>query len=151
MEESKRKMVMVIVIVVCLALAAVVAYRNYTKDSTTIKGIKRGTIFLMKCNNPDCGHELEIDKKDYIEWSKEQMDAGATRTPGMPCPKCGEESVFRAVKCPKCGTVFFYGRGGAEAEAPDICPECGYSETFEKMKERRKKREEQREKAIKGN
>ena len=52
--------------------------------------------------------------------------------PPVKCEKCGEESVFAAIKCEKCDKIFF--PGTVEGKYEDKCPECGYSPTEEAEK-----------------
>jgi hypothetical protein len=56
-------------------------------------------------------------------------------SPGWPlkCPKCGKDSVLRAIQCEKCKNIFFE---DPEATYVDKCPKCGYSAVEEAMKER---------------
>jgi phage FluMu protein Com len=50
----------------------------------------------------------------------------------LKCPKCGENSVFAAIKCEKCGKVFF--PGTVEGQFDDKCTGCGYSKKEEMSK-----------------
>jgi len=129
MEESKKKAIMVAVIVVFLVLAGAIAYINRPSSSSTA-AMKRGTMLWVKCANPDCGVEYEMDMKDYYEYLQSHREGTTVIYP--PCKECGEQSIYRAVKCEKCGSVFFYGQAGEDY--PDRCPQCSYS----KMEEERK-------------
>ncbi|HUN80952.1 MAG TPA: hypothetical protein VMV81_05510 [Phycisphaerae bacterium] len=42
---------------------------------------------------------------------------------GMPlvCPKCKEKKVYRAIKCAKCGTLYF---SSDVPDSPGVCPKC---------------------------
>ena len=84
-----------------------------------------------------CKEAWEIDKKDYYTQTEEMLRANPTsmQTPALTCPKCQENSVYRAVKCAKCEHVFLYGKPGDFA---DRCPECGFS----KMEDDRQKARE---------
>jgi ribosomal protein L40E len=81
-------------------------------------------MILVKCNNPNCNAEYEIDNKDYLEFMRKNANPMAMESPAMKCEKCGENSVFKAVKCEKCGNVFFWGN---PTDFADRCPKCGYS------------------------
>jgi predicted Zn-ribbon and HTH transcriptional regulator len=83
-------------------------------------------MWWVKCGNPDCNTEYEMDMKDFI-------DSGGI-SKALTCQKCSEESIFKAVKCEKCGLVFF--SGSVRGDYTDRCPECGYSETEESRKAR---------------
>ena len=126
MEEGQKKVVKVIVVIACLAAAGII-YKMTSRSSGGLSGFKRGVQIWIKCNNLDCGHEDQIDKKDYFEYQEKHWNPKAPlATPTLVCSKCSEHSVYRAVKCPKCQKVFFY---GASESYPDKClePECGYS------------------------
>ena len=92
---------------------------------------------FRKCNNPDCGEAYQIDKKDYFLQIEERIKINtmSLQTPPLVCEKCGQESVFRAEKCEKCGKIFF--SGAVPNDFPDRCPECGCSKT-EAVREARK-------------
>jgi len=140
MEESKRKPIMIGVIVVCLAVAGAVTYMRSTGDS----GLEefKGQMVWVKCGNPDCGAEYEMDMIEYLEYLEEHEGEGALdedeeeMVVPLPCEECGKLSVFRAEKCAKCGHVFF--SGSVPNDFRDRCTECGYSKTEE---DRRRYRE----------
>jgi len=150
MEESRKKLnttskmlaglsktVMLIIIVVCLTLAVVIFIKTQSGGSGGIETIKRGEeLYWVKCNNPKCKAEYQIDKKDYYEQIEEKMRANpmAMVTPPLLCKECREQSVLRAVKCEKCGQVFFY--GADPTDFADRCPECGHSKTEAERKAR---------------
>ena len=137
MEESKKKAVMIAVVITCIAAAAVITYVSSSGSGGGIETIERGELMWVKCGNPDCGAEYQIDQRDYFEYIKEHQ-VGLVRPP-MVCEKCQEDSVFRAEKCEKCGAVFFY--EAVVEDLPDRCTECGYSAIEEKRKAVRDARE----------
>ncbi len=125
MEESRKKPVMLGVIVVCFVLAGVV----YLK--TRPRGIDykpfRGKITWVLCRNSECGHSWEMDLAEYHKFIQKNADPRVPLAPPITCPKCGEPSGYRAVKCAKCGAVFE--EGTVPADFADKCPKCGYSQT----------------------
>ncbi len=132
MEEGQKKVVMIVIVIACLAAAGIITYVTRSGEG----GIRRfaaGEITQLKCNNPDCGHEFEMDQADYLEYLKEHAVPGMS-VPPIPCPQCGEDSCFRAIKCEKCGKVFF--PNTVEARFEDKCPDCGYSELEERRAQR---------------
>ena len=137
MEEGKKKSVMIAVIIACIAAAGVITYVSSSGGGGGIETIERGELMWVKCGNPDCGAEYQIDQRDYFEYIKEHQK-GLVRPP-MVCEKCGEESIFRAEKCNKCGAVFFY--EAVAEDLPDRCTECGYSQIEEDRKVVREARE----------
>ena len=137
MEDSKKKSILIGVIVACVVLAFVITYVTRPESSGGIEGIKPGEMMWVKCSNPDCGAEYQMSKKEYYEYVKEHQTGLAA--PPLVCKECGEESIYRAIKCPNCEVVFFYRAAGPD-DFSDRCPECGYSETEEKRKEAREAR-----------
>ena len=96
----------------------------------------------VKCRA--CGVSWKMDLEEYHKFIQENADAFGTtpattmkririeRTaprsnlpPPIPCPKCGEPSGYRVVKCEKCGEIFE--RGTVPADFADRCPKCGHS------------------------
>lgn len=135
MEDSKKKRIMIGVVVVCFVAAGVIWYATRPAD-TGIGSIKRGTMFWVKCNEPKCGAEYQIDSKDYYEYvQKHQKGMGP---PPLICKECGKKKAYRAEKCEKDGTVFFY--SSIPGDFPDRCPKCGYSKTEEQIKQAREAR-----------
>lgn len=123
---------MIGVIVACLVAAGVITYKTRSGGSGT--KVFRGQPIWVQCGNPDCGAEYQMDKAEYFDTIEAlvRQNPMVMQTPALVCEKCGEESVYRAEKCPKCGTVFFrgaVGRGDFADRCPD--PKCGYSESEE--------------------
>ncbi len=110
-----------------------------SRSTGGIKSIKGEDLMWVMCQNPNCKSAYQIDKKDYYTQIDEKMRANpmSIQTPALTCQKCGQNSVYRAVKRPKCGHMFFYGKRG---DFDDRCPECGFS----KMEDERKKARERR-------
>ena len=93
----------------------------------------------VKCRNQACEAEYEITKKEYFEYVEKHADLALLEVPPLVCKKCDQESVYRAVKCAKCGLVFETGTVPSDFE--DRCPKCKYSKIEEG---RRKKAREAR-------
>jgi len=138
MEDSKKKPVMIGIVVACLVLAAVITYMSQSESSTGIESIDPGRMTWLKCTNPDCGAEYEVSLRSYLTFVEENIQGMSA--PPMVCEQCGEESVYRAVKCEKCGLVFL--RDSVPNDFSDRCPECGFSKIEDKRKQRRQSREQ---------
>jgi len=136
MVGSVKKPVLIGIIVLCLAVAAAVTYKSRSRDQGGIESIPADEMMWVKCNNPQCKAEYQIPKREYFQFIEKNVDPMATRPPGMRCKECGKDSVYRAVKCPKCGTVFFYGVAGP-SDFADRCPNCKFSETEDSRKRAR--------------
>jgi hypothetical protein len=132
MEENAKKTLLIVVAVACLAAAGIIVYK--TMGGGAGPSQPTGKVWV-KCNNPKCNNEYEITAKEYSDFVMQNggyrqfMMSGAVP---MKCPKCNEDSVFKAVKCEKCGKVFF--PETIEGKAEDTCPGCGYSPSEEAAK-----------------
>ena len=131
MKESKKKQIKITVVIVCLGLAGAIVYMSRPERSG-LDSVPRGQMIWVKCGNPDCGAEYEIDNKDYWEYIEKHRNPMSLSAPPLTCRDCGKRSIFRAVKCEKCSLVFFHGTN--QTSFADTCPECGFS----KMKEQRR-------------
>lgn len=135
-----KNTIYVIVIALCLVLAVVIFVMTRGGGPSGIEAMERGEMTLVMCNNPACKATYEIDLKDYYTELQEKAQANPaimSGTPPLTCKECGEESLFRAVKCEKCGHVFFYGN---PADFDDRCPECGFSKIEDERRRRREAR-----------
>ena len=129
MDESKKPL-MIGVVVVCFIVAGFILYKTHSGSGVTT--IKPGEKMLwVKCSNTACNNEYEMDEVDYIKHLRDFRSGGDAAAP-MVCPKCGQKSVFEAIKCPKCGNVFFAGNPG---DLPDRCPKCKFSQIEESRKQ----------------
>ena len=133
MEENAKKMLLIVVAVACIAAAGIIVYKTMGGGGTA-PSQPTGKVWV-KCNNPKCGHEYEISAQEYNTFvmnnggPRQFMMSGAVP---MKCSKCNEESTFKAMKCEKCGKVFFPGTVADKVE--DTCPGCGYSPSDEAAK-----------------
>jgi ribosomal protein L40E len=130
-----KNTVYAIVIVGCLILAGIIFLVTKSGGTGGVEDLPRGEMYLVKCNNEACGATYEIDRVDYYKAVDQKARANpmSLQTPALVCQKCGKESVFRAVKCEKCGNVFFWGN---PSDFNDRCPKCGYSAEEAKRKAR---------------
>jgi DNA-directed RNA polymerase subunit RPC12/RpoP len=92
-----------------------------------IEQLKRGVLYWVKCTNPKCEHEWQMDRKDYFMYLRDHQNPMVLAAPAVACPKCSEASGYRSEKCEKCGTMFL--RGSVPHDFADRCPECGHSRT----------------------
>jgi hypothetical protein len=135
MEESRKKPIMIAVIVVCLGVAAFITFRG-RGGGDALDGIPDDAMVWVKCNNPSCNAEYEMNEKEYIKQMREQLIDPDAPSPPLTCEKCGKPSLYGAMKCgnPACGIVFF--KGAVPNDFEDRCPKCRIS----KMEEERKQR-----------
>jgi len=137
MKEGDKKLIKTVIIIVCLGLAGTIVYMSRPRRSG-LDSVPRGQMIWVKCANTDCGAEYEIDNRDYWEHIEKHRNPMSLSVPALVCRNCGKKSVFRAVKCEKCGLIFFHGTN--QTSFADTCPGCGFS----KMKERRRSGHEER-------
>jgi predicted Zn-ribbon and HTH transcriptional regulator len=127
MEESTKKLVMIVVVVVCLAAAADIAYKNLGGGKGLIP--TPATVWI-KCTNPDCNAEYQMKREDYLKQVREVTAYTVGMTP-IRCEKCGKDTAYLAIKCPKCGFVFVEGM-----TPDDVCPNCGWSTVTNKYEQK---------------
>jgi hypothetical protein len=132
MEDSKKKVIKIAVVIACVVLAVGITFLTRSKGGSGIEGMQRGEMWWVKCGNPDCGAEYQMDMKDFLEAEQKLVMEGGMGAKPLTCKNCGEQSIYRAIKCPKCGKVFFY--GSVRNDYSDRCPECSYSQTEEDRK-----------------
>jgi hypothetical protein len=89
----------------------------------------------VKCKNPNCGAEYQMSQTAYYKYLGKHRDPASPKTPSPVCKICGQESIALAVKCEKCGSVFF--KGAVPHDFADKCPKCNYSKTEEERKKAR--------------
>ncbi len=136
MDDSKKKPIMIAVILVCLGVAGAVTFLKSGGGSGSIDDIPDEKMTWVICMNPKCKATYEMSEKEYYKTVQERMDPRALATPALICEKCGEPSVYKAVKCanPECGNVFR--AGSVPNDFADRCPKCNQSETEETRKRR---------------
>ncbi len=107
---------------------------NKIGESNFMEATPSDQMVWIKCNNPDCKAEYQMSKrKYYAELEKRYNPIGPAKI-AIPCQKCSQESCFEAIKCPKCGYVFF--KGIVPNDLEDRCPKCKHSAIEESRKAR---------------
>ena len=139
MEERTKKLSMVGIIVVCLVAASTVTWSTLRGNRYGFDTIPDDRMTWLKCRNPACQYEYQVPVKEYYNDRGDAMrkmlrsdTTGMEFTPALTCPKCGQESVYEAVKCPNCELVFE--KGSVPRDFEDRCPKCGYSQIEENRK-----------------
>jgi hypothetical protein len=134
MEDSRKKPIMIGVIVVCLIVAGLITFAKRSGSKSGIDSIPDEKMTWVKCNNPSCKAEYQMSEKEYFKQMEGRFNPMARTTPALTCKECGKDSLYRAIKCPYCGTVFF--RDSVPNDLFDRCPKCGKSATEESRKKR---------------
>jgi len=123
MEEDKQTLLKKItVIIACVVLVALITYLTLPKR-IGVGTINENESVWLKCSNSACNSEYQIGKKPYFEFIQENASPRMMRPP-MLCKECNQKTVYRAVKCDKCGLIFYY---GTSKDFMDRCPKCKYS------------------------
>lgn len=133
MEQSAKKLAMIAVIVVCLILAGVVTFM--TMERTGVPNYLAKEMTWVICRNQACENSYQITKKDYFVHVQKHHDWQMPEAPPLICPKCAEDSVYRAVKCEKCELVFEM--GSVPKDYNDRCPKCRYSKIESRQEQKR--------------
>ena len=131
MEKRVKKNALIGVIVGSLVLAAGITYMTRSPKGGIPKHFAQEMTWV-KCRNPECRAEYQISKKEYFECVEEHHDPRIPHAPPLICQQCGQQSVYRAVKCERCGLVFEM--GSVPGDYNDRCPECRYSKLEDEKK-----------------
>jgi ribosomal protein L37E len=132
-----RNRIYTVVIVVSAVAVAVIILMTRPASTGGIESIPESEQTWVKCTQ--CGAAYQMGKRRYFEQLEKKATASSGRmlvTPKLTCRECGKDGILRAVKCEKCGEVFF--RNSVPADLADRCPKCGYSKTEAKRNARRK-------------
>lgn len=127
-----NKTTSVVIIIVCSAVAAFSFYKYILSPGTPGQAdISSKVNTWVKCKS--CQAESQMKLQDFYDALKENTDPSVVIvTPGLKCKECGKNTVYQAIKCPNCGTVFI--KGSVPRDLEDRCPKCKYSETEESRK-----------------
>ncbi len=123
------------IIVGCILLAVIVFMVTRSGGGAGLDSLSDAEMTWVKCMK--CGQSYEMGLKEYYEELNEKAKANPTPMPvahPLTCQKCGQNAVRKAVKCEKCGEVFF--EYSVPNDFPDRCPECKHSATEAKRKAR---------------
>jgi DNA-directed RNA polymerase subunit M/transcription elongation factor TFIIS len=135
MEESRKKVYMLGLIAVLVISAGFITFLTMFNNSNHLNELK-GQIVWLKCRNPECTYTSEKDMKEYYEELQNNLSSNARRVTALTCPKCGQRSLYEAVKCEKCGNIFFIDR--YKRDYFDRCPKCGFSKEEKQRQEANK-------------
>lgn len=135
MDDSKKKPIMIVIIVASLGIAGFVTLRGGGSDGG-YKTIPENEMQWVKCSNPACKAEYQMSKREYYKLLEENpnLNPMAQGPVAITCKKCGKKSLYAAIKCPFCGTVFIEGSGVTKpGDYQDRCPNCKKSAVEERM------------------
>ena len=99
MEESTKKPIMIGIAVIVIIIAGILTFKRSGGSGGSFDGLKQGEkTVLLKCSEPSCGHAFEMDMREYFEWVQKKSPPRSLTAPPFACPKCGEETAYRALK-----------------------------------------------------
>ncbi|AQQ70930.1 hypothetical protein SMSP2_01294 [Limihaloglobus sulfuriphilus] len=123
----------IVFVIICLLLAGSIFWFTRSNNSDYgIESISVDEMIWVKCRNQNCDAEYQMSLQDYLQQTKAPPE-NPTGAKVAKCKECGQASLDRAIKCPKCGTIFFYGQ--LKNAYPDKCPKCGFSERQNRVKQ----------------
>ena len=92
MKENSRKLIKIATIIVCLGLAGAIVYISRPARSG-LDSVSRGQMIWVKCRNPDCAVEYQIDNKDYWEYVEEHRNPMSLAAPSLICRDCEADEL----------------------------------------------------------
>ena len=128
MDEEMKKKVAIGIAVGCIVIAAAITI--ITTRGGSSGGPESGGQVQFLCINPQCGYAFESSGEELDKLKSEGI--AMAEMPPLKCPKCGQNSVYAAIKCGKCGNVFI--PNYENAEEYDKCPKCGFSKKEQMQK-----------------
>ena len=130
------KAVKIGIIIVCLVLASAIIYWTWGGGGGSLDDISDEETTWVICLNKSCNAEYETSLKKYFKFMANANPMAPQQA--LTCEKCGEPSVYRAVKCQNeaCGIVFRM--NSVPNDHADRCPKCMKS-AIEESREARKK------------
>jgi hypothetical protein len=124
---------------ICIVAAVVITISIVVQRHQMISCTGRGSTIWVICTNQDCEEAYQKDRGEWLSLIPEDVEPITRPEPVMVCKQCGKQTVYRAVKCQKCGLVFQ--RGSVPNDFSDRCPGCAYSYIEQMRKEARKTKE----------
>jgi predicted Zn-ribbon and HTH transcriptional regulator len=121
------------IIVVCILVAVVVFIKTRSGNDAGIESIAETEQTWVKCMK--CNASYEMGMRQYYKELEEKARANPTPMPiahPLTCQKCGQDAVRKAVKCEKCGNIFF--ESSIPGDLADRCPQCKHSAIEAKRK-----------------
>jgi ribosomal protein L40E len=131
MDPNIKKPLLISVTVACVVLAAAITYMTRSGTDAPPDYLAQEMTWV-RCRKPDCEAFYQINLRDYHVHVQKHHDWQVDEAPPLTCTKCGEPSVYRAVKCRKCELVFEM--GSIPSDYNDRCPKCRYSKLEERAK-----------------
>ncbi len=141
MQEQQLKIALFVSLALTVLLVAgfVIESLSSMGGSEIAEAAQAGGIWML-CENPDCEAAYEVTEEEFLELMRSKGRPGLRMISQLAfrCKKCGQETAYRGMKCPKCGALFI--KEDVMGDYADRCPECGYSAIEEMLKSKRAKK-----------
>jgi len=130
------KAVKIGIIIVCLVSAGAIIWWTWRGGGGSLDDISDEEMTWVICLNKSCNAESQMGLKAYYKFMANANPMAPA--PALTCEKCGEKSVYRAVKCqnPACGIVFRM--NSVPNDHADRCPKCMQSAIEESRNARKR-------------
>ncbi len=139
MDERKKQVLYISVIAGALVLAvAVTLWTTVPEVPPGPDGIPEDLKTWVICEK--CGATYQMQLRQYHIQVEENKDSMMLTIPPLKCKKCGEEGIYQAAKCVKCGHIFKMGT--VPDDFVDRCPKCGHSNIEAERREQALKKKE---------
>jgi predicted Zn-ribbon and HTH transcriptional regulator len=141
MQEKQLKIALLVSTGITVILAAGFVIESFSgPGSSEIREAVQSSGIWMLCENPDCEAAYEITVEEFANLVRAKgvmLGPNVMSQLAFTCKVCGQETAYRGMKCPKCGTLFI--KEEVPGDYADRCPECGYSAIEEAIKAKREK------------
>ena len=117
MEIKTKQVLLSVIAAAAFIIAGIVLYYSLRTDSEI-----SGKLWV-KCLDTSCMAEYEMDQASFFK----ELGKNDTLVQSVKCQKCGKQTAFPAMKCPKCG-ILFHERSDASWDYADRCPKCKFSQ-----------------------
>ena len=140
MEDRGKKIIMFAVITLCIILTIIIYKSTSSRPESGPQSIKRGEFIWVKCKNPDCEYEYQMDKKDYYLLMEKNPPTPEDFKRMLTDPRAAPSIP---ISCEKCNLIFF--SGTVPNDFTDRCPSCGHSKIEEKREQGQQQQQQQKE------
>ncbi|MHC4636786.1 MAG: hypothetical protein ACYTBP_11055 [Planctomycetota bacterium] len=126
MDENVKKPLMVVVVIVCLLAAGYLVLKNFggsNKSGEIDEAFAAGDMTWIMCES--CKNSYQKNTRELHKILQENIDPATMTARPLPCPSCGEEKCYKAIKCEECGEMFY--EGAVPNTYSDTCPKCKFS------------------------
>jgi len=128
MDDNVKKPLMVVIVIVCFLGAGYFVFKNFgggDKGTEIDEAFSADDMTWMMCE--DCKNAYQTNTRQLHKNMQENIDPATNTARPLPCPKCGAEKCWKAIKCEECGEMFY--EGTVPNTYSDTCPKCNFSKS----------------------